>query len=147
MISCSQIHDSLVTTLQTLIVLSLRLTKCWFTKVKIIKAELEEKQFKVKLTIIDTPGFGDYVNNCNCWSPIVDFIDDQHEATPVETDDTAAEHACMLTDTIPFSIIGSTEDAQSPYGCLVKGREYRWGVAEVENENHCDSHKLRSLLI
>jgi septin family protein len=49
-------------------------------EVEIIKAELEEKQFKVKLTVIDTPGFGDYVNNCDLWSPIVDFIDDQHEA-------------------------------------------------------------------
>ncbi|KAG1726283.1 uncharacterized protein EDB91DRAFT_1025949, partial [Suillus paluster] len=35
------------------------------TKVEIIKAELEEKQFKVKLTVIDTPAFGDYVNNCD----------------------------------------------------------------------------------
>ncbi|KAG1720720.1 uncharacterized protein EDB91DRAFT_323891, partial [Suillus paluster] len=46
-------------------VLSLRLTERWFTKVEIIKAELEEKQFKVKLTVIDTPAFGDYVNNCD----------------------------------------------------------------------------------
>lgn len=50
------------------------------TEVDIIKAELEEKQFKVKLTVIDTPGFGDYVNNRDSWAPIVDFIDDQHEA-------------------------------------------------------------------
>jgi cell division control protein 12 len=41
--------------------------------------ELEEKMFKVKLTVIDTPGFGDYVNNRHAWIPIVDFIDDQHE--------------------------------------------------------------------
>jgi cell division control protein 12 len=50
------------------------------TEVDIIKAELEEKQFRVKLTVIDTPGFGDYVNNRDSWAPIVDFIDDQHEA-------------------------------------------------------------------
>ena len=50
------------------------------TEVEIIKAELEEKQFKTKLTVIDCPGFGDYVNNRDSWSPIVDFIDDQHEA-------------------------------------------------------------------
>lgn len=42
--------------------------------IDIIKAELEEKQFKVKLTVIDTPGFGDYVNNKDSWTPIVDFI-------------------------------------------------------------------------
>ncbi|KAG8215772.1 Septin-domain-containing protein [Butyriboletus roseoflavus] len=202
------------------------------TEVEIIKAELEEKQFKVKLTVIDTPGFGDYVNNRDSWSPIVDFIDDQHEAymrqeqqpqrgektdlrvhcclyfirptghtlkpidieimkrlgtrvnlipvvakadtitqndlflfkqrirevitaqgiriyqPPVETDDeAAAEHARMLAEAMPFSIIGSTEDVQTPDGRVVKGREYLWGVAEVENENHCDFRKLRSLLI
>lgn len=51
-----------------------------YTEINIVKAELEEKQFKVKLTVIDTPGFGDYVNNKDSWSPIVDFIDDQHES-------------------------------------------------------------------
>ena len=49
------------------------------TEIEIIKAELEEKQFKVKLTVIDTPGFGDYVNNRDSWVPIIDFVDDQHE--------------------------------------------------------------------
>lgn len=40
-------------------------------EIDIIKAELEEKQFKCKLCVIDTPGFGDYVNNRDCWTPIV----------------------------------------------------------------------------
>lgn len=44
------------------------------TSADIIKAELEEKQFKVKLCVIDTPGFGDYVNNRDSWMPIIDFI-------------------------------------------------------------------------
>ena len=48
---------------------------------------------------------------------------------------------------MPFSIIGSTEDVQTPDGRVVKGREYLWGVAEVENEAHCDFKKLRSFLI
>lgn len=42
--------------------------------------ELEEKMFNVKLTVIDTPGFGDYVNNRDSWLPIIDFLDDQHES-------------------------------------------------------------------
>ena len=29
--------------------------------------------------MIDTPGFGDYVNNRDSWVPIIDFVDDQHE--------------------------------------------------------------------
>ncbi|KAG9043834.1 hypothetical protein FS837_009075 [Tulasnella sp. UAMH 9824] len=202
------------------------------TEVEIIKAELEEKSFKVKLTVIDTPGFGDYVNNKDSWAPIIDFVDDQHElymrqeqqpqrseksdlrvhaclyfirptghtlkpldieimkrlgtrvnlipviakadtltqsdlalfkkrirdvvnaqgiriyTPPVETDDEqGAEHARILGAAMPFSIIGSTEDVTTPDGRVVKGREYLWGVAEVENENHCDFKKLRSLLI
>lgn len=50
---------------------------------------------------------------------------------PVEADDEAsAEHACILTDAIPFSIIGSTEDVQTPDGRVVKVCEYLWGVAD-----------------
>ncbi|PVU98102.1 hypothetical protein BB561_000119 [Smittium simulii] len=47
--------------------------------VNIHKAELEEKNFRVKLNIIDTPGFGDYVDNNECWAPIFDFIENQYE--------------------------------------------------------------------
>ena len=50
---------------------------------------------------------------------------------PVDADDeAAAEHARILQDAMPFSIIGSTEDVTTPYGRVVKGREYLWGVAE-----------------
>lgn len=75
-------------------------------EIDIIKAELEEKQFRIKLTVVDAPGFGgelsvvwirglrwgswvsdettsgceDYVNNQDSWMPIIDFIDDQHES-------------------------------------------------------------------
>ena len=67
---------------------------------------------------------------------------------PIEADDeVSAEHARVLTEAMPFSIIGSTEDVVTPDGRTVKGREYLWGVAEVENEAHCDFRKLRSLLI
>jgi septin family protein len=36
--------------------------------------------FLVRLTVIDTPGFGDYVNNRDSWMPIIEFLDDQHES-------------------------------------------------------------------
>lgn len=49
---------------------------------------------------------------------------------PVEADDESADHARILTDAIPFSIIGSTEDVKTADGRVVKGREYLWGVAE-----------------
>ncbi|XP_037322833.2 septin-5-like [Pungitius pungitius] len=40
---------------------------------------IEEKGVKVRLTIIDTPGFGDAVNNTESWKPIEDYIDQQFE--------------------------------------------------------------------
>ncbi|PKI83506.1 hypothetical protein MVES_002398 [Malassezia vespertilionis] len=201
-------------------------------EIDIIKAELEEKQFRVKLTVIDTPGFGDYVNNKDCWMPLVEFLDDQYElymrqeqqpnrkgisdprvhaclyfieptghtlkpidietmtrlsqrvnlipviakadtmvprdlalfkehvreairihgiqvfSPPMDAiDEASAEHARALMASMPFSIIGSNKDVRTPDGRVVRGREYLWGVAEVENENHCDFKKLRSLLI
>jgi cell division control protein 12 len=48
---------------------------------------------------------------------------------------------------MPFAIIGSDEDVTAPDGRKVKGRQYSWGIAEVENEDHCDFKKLRALLI
>ncbi|KAF9116587.1 hypothetical protein BGX27_001443 [Mortierella sp. AM989] len=201
-------------------------------EIEIIRAELEEKQFNVKLSVIDTPGFGDYTNNRDSWMPIIDFIDDQHESymrqdqqpkrqelsdmrvhcclyfirptghtlkpldievmkrlgtrvnlipviakadtmTPtdlhkfkkrildviaaqniqcysfaLESDDEASTKRNMsIMDAMPFSIIGSTDDVLTGDGRTVKGRQYSWGVAEVENEDHCDFKKLRQLLI
>ncbi|MEQ2179059.1 Septin-5, partial [Goodea atripinnis] len=47
---------------------------------KLLNAEdIEEKGVKLKLTIVDTPGFGDAVNNNECWKPITDYIDQQFE--------------------------------------------------------------------
>lgn len=201
-------------------------------EIEIIKAELEEKFFKVNLTVIDTPGFGDYVNNRDAWQPIVEFLDDQHESymrqeqqptrqnkvdmrvhaclyflrptghtlkpldiecmkklgsrvnlipviakadtmthadlqrfkqriraciraqgiqiftPPVDEDDPpAAEHAKVLMAAMPYAVIGSDKDVQTKDGRICKGRLYTWGVAEVENDDHCDFKKLRSLLI
>jgi cell division control protein 12 len=71
-------------------------------EIEITKAELEEKFFKVRLTVIDTPGFGDYVNNRDSWQPIIEFLDDQHESymlqeqQPRRTDKIDLRvHACL----------------------------------------------------
>lgn len=48
---------------------------------------------------------------------------------------------------MPFAVIGSEKDVKTTDGRVVKGRQYSWGVAEVENEEHCDFKKLRSILI
>ncbi|XP_053219552.1 septin-1 isoform X2 [Podarcis raffonei] len=41
--------------------------------------DIEERGVKVKLTVIDTPGFGDAVDNTECWKPIAHYIDSQFE--------------------------------------------------------------------
>ncbi|KAI9264434.1 Septin-domain-containing protein [Sporodiniella umbellata] len=200
--------------------------------IEITKAELEERMFLVNLAVIDTPGFGDYVNNRESWVPIVEFIDDQHESFMVQEQQPTRQgkidmrvHACLyfiqpnghslkpldievmkrlgsrvnlipviakadtltptdlalfkqnvrqamedhhiqvymcpiesededvtsrnqeISNASPFAVIGSTEVVQTAEGKQVRGREYSWGVAEVENEDHCDFKKLRNLLI
>jgi cell division control protein 12 len=67
---------------------------------------------------------------------------------PIESDDeeTTAKNK-DISSVMPYSIIGSTQDVQTADGRMVKGRAYSWGVAEVENEAHCDFVKLRHLLI
>ncbi|KAG2196405.1 hypothetical protein INT46_011023 [Mucor plumbeus] len=201
-------------------------------EIEITKAELEEKMFKIRLSVVDTPGFGDYINNRDSWLPIIDFIDDQHENYMRQEQQPSRQdkidmrvHACLYfirpnghslksldieimkrlgsrvnlipviakADTLtpndlqifkenvresisanninifscaidsedeyttvrnqsiaavsPFSVIGSTEIVQTSDGRKVRGREYSWGIAEVENDNHCDFKKLRNLLI
>ncbi|XP_023677584.1 septin-9 isoform X3 [Paramormyrops kingsleyae] len=49
-----------------------------------VSHEIEEKGVKMKLTVIDTPGFGDQINNENCWDPIVTYINEQYEKYLVE---------------------------------------------------------------
>uniref|UniRef100_A0A8C6MAX5 Septin 12 n=1 Tax=Nothobranchius furzeri TaxID=105023 RepID=A0A8C6MAX5_NOTFU len=48
-------------------------------KLHSISHVIEEKGVKMKLTVIDTPGFGDQINNENCWEPIVKYVNEQYE--------------------------------------------------------------------
>uniref|UniRef100_A0A3Q3WN15 Septin n=1 Tax=Mola mola TaxID=94237 RepID=A0A3Q3WN15_MOLML len=41
--------------------------------------DIEEKGVKLKLTIVDTPGFGDAVNNTECWRAVTGYIEQQME--------------------------------------------------------------------
>ncbi|XP_018586253.1 septin-5-like isoform X1 [Scleropages formosus] len=41
--------------------------------------DIEEKGVRLRLTIVDTPGFGDAVNNTQCWRTVTDYIDQQFE--------------------------------------------------------------------
>jgi len=64
--------------------------------------ELEENGVKLALTVVDTPGYGDAVDNTNCWDPILEYIEEQFDnfleaetrVTRKEVADTRV-HACL----------------------------------------------------
>lgn len=41
---------------------------------------IKENAVKLALTIVDTPGYGDQINNDNCWEPIVRYIKEQQSS-------------------------------------------------------------------
>uniref|UniRef100_A0A8C5HDK8 Neuronal-specific septin-3 n=3 Tax=Gouania willdenowi TaxID=441366 RepID=A0A8C5HDK8_GOUWI len=48
-------------------------------EIKSVSHVIEEGGVKMKLTVVDTPGFGDQINNDNCWEPISKYINEQFE--------------------------------------------------------------------
>ncbi|XP_053561231.1 septin-4-like, partial [Bombina bombina] len=209
--------------------------ECVTQTVEIVKqtVDIQEKGVRLRLTVIDTPGYGEAINNEHCWKPIADYIDQQFEQyfrdesglnrrnlqdtrvhcclyflsplghgmrpldievlralqdrvnivpilgkadslTPRELqqkkqrireeldhfgiriyqfpecdsdqDEDFKQQDMELKRSIPFAVIGSNTVVESN-GKRVRGRQYPWGVVEVENEQHCDFVKLRTMLI
>jgi len=191
--------------------------------------ELEENGVKLALTVIDTPGYGDAVDNTNCWSPILEYIEDQFDdfleaetrVTRVEVPDTRV-HACLyfiaptghglkpldvefmrrihkmvniipvigksdcctkkeigqfkakilrqldqhqieiynfppseldpegewMRGRLPFAVVGSNTLLVDPAtGVEYRGREYPWGIVNIEDQDHCDFMPLRNLVL
>lgn len=50
------------------------------TEIHPVSHIIEENGVRLRLNIVDTPGYGDLVNNDRCWDPIVKYIKDQHSA-------------------------------------------------------------------
>ncbi|CAD7678724.1 unnamed protein product [Nyctereutes procyonoides] len=50
------------------------------------------------------------------------------------------------TGQLPFAVVGSRDEVKVGKR-MVRGRQYPWGVLQVENENHCDFIKLRDMLL
>lgn len=64
---------------------------------------------------------------------------------PSDIDDTIARENDYLESLIPFAVIGS-EKEYNVNGQMIRGRQYPWGLAEVDNEDHCDFLRLKSAL-
>lgn len=198
-----------------------------------ISADIEEAGVRLRLKVVDTPGYGDFVNNAESWRPILENIearfdgyleqenrvnrakivdnrihaciyfieptghslkqvdvefmkclhtkvnlipviakadtmtDDEiaafkqriladiafhniriYEARRYEKEDeeTIAENEEIMRK-IPFAIVGSDSEVQTADGRQCRGRQYPWGIIEVDNEEHCDFVKLRQMLI
>lgn len=45
-----------------------------------ISADIEENGVRLRLNVVDTPGFGDFVNNDDSWRPIVESIEQRFDA-------------------------------------------------------------------
>ncbi|XP_034401472.1 septin-7-like isoform X1 [Cyclopterus lumpus] len=194
------------------------------------KVLVKEGGVQLLLTIVDTPGFGDTIDNSNCWQPIIDYIDNKfegylnaesrvnrrlmpdsrvqcclyfitpsgHGLKPLDVEfmkrlhekvniipliakaDTMTPEECQLfkkqimrgiqehkiriyqfpetddeeemkmvkriKDRLPLAVIGSNTIIEVN-GKRVRGRQYPWGVADVENGEHCDFTILRNMLI
>ncbi|XP_039297251.1 septin-1 isoform X2 [Nilaparvata lugens] len=195
--------------------------------------EIEERGVKLRLTVVDTPGYGDAINNTDCFRAIIQYIDDQFERflrdesglnrrnivdnrihccfyfispfghglkpldiefmrqlhskvniVPViakadvltkkevlrlkkkvmeeiqsngikiyplpdcdsDEDEDYKEQVRLLKEAVPFAVCGSNTFLEVR-GRQVRGRLYPWGVVEVENPEHCDFIKLRTMLI
>ncbi|CAH1155396.1 unnamed protein product [Phaedon cochleariae] len=192
---------------------------------------LKENGVNLLLTMVDTPGFGDAVDNSNCWTPVIEFIESKYEdylnsearvtrkMSPdqrvhcclyfiqpsghglksldiefmkrlcdkvniipvIAKADTLTEDECnlfkkqilneiaqhkikiyefpdtpdedeeqklnkSLKDRVPFAVVGSNVVIEVD-GKKVRGRRYPWGIAEVENLEHCDFIALRNMVI
>ncbi|XP_064097757.1 septin-2B-like isoform X2 [Macrobrachium nipponense] len=201
-------------------------------KIDVSTVEIEERGVKVRLTVVDTPGYGDAIDNTDCFQSIIQYINDQFERylqdesglnrrhivdnrvhccfyfinpaghglkpldiqfmkqlhnkvniVPViakadtltkqevqklkrkvldeigendihiyplpdcDTDEEEdyKEQVRQLKEAVPFAVVGSTT-VLDVGGKKVRGRQYPWGVIEVENPSHCDFIKLRCLL-
>lgn len=210
---------------------SLRIKKT--VNVETSRCLLVEKNVKLNLTVVDTPGFGDAVDNSDCWQPIIDYIESRydeylnaesrvnrkqgsdtrvhvclyfiapsgHGLKPLDVEfmrglhdkvniipiiakaDTMTPEECAhfkkqilteiaqhkiriytfpeehflgsdgasdpfkhLKDRVPFAVVGSNTVVEVD-GKKVRGRKYPWGVAEVENLEHCDFIALRNMLV
>ncbi|CBY39592.1 unnamed protein product [Oikopleura dioica] len=67
------------------------------SKVEQTRIAVKESGVQLNLSIVDTPGFGDEVNNDKCWDPIIEFIESQFEL--FLNGESRVERPCKIQDT------------------------------------------------
>lgn len=63
-----------------------------------------------------------------------------------DEDEEYKEQVRQLKQAVPFAVCGANTLLEVR-GRKVRGRLYPWGVVEVENPDHCDFIKLRTMLM
>ncbi|CCE65339.1 hypothetical protein TPHA_0K02060 [Tetrapisispora phaffii CBS 4417] len=71
-------------------------------KIEVISTIIEENGVALKLTVVDTPGYGDAIDNTNCWEPIVkeinsrfdQYLDQENRINRSNIEDNRI-HACL----------------------------------------------------
>jgi len=63
-----------------------------------------------------------------------------------DEDEEYKEQVKQLKAAMPFAVCGSSQQIEVA-GKKIRGRQYPWGVIDVEDPNHCDFIKLRTMLI
>lgn len=63
-----------------------------------------------------------------------------------DEDEDYKEQVRQLKEAVPFAVCGANTLIEVK-GRKVRGRQYPWGVVEVENPEHCDFIKLRTMLM
>ncbi|KAI5953390.1 CDC3 [Candida jiufengensis] len=81
------------------------------------------------------------------------LLDIQHQGIQIfkpssyNDDEETITNTKNLISAFPFAVIGSTKSVKVADGVFVRGRQYPWGIIEVDNADHNDFVKLRELLI
>ncbi|XP_037009037.2 septin-14 isoform X2 [Artibeus jamaicensis] len=146
-------------------------------ELKIRTYELQESNVQLKLTVVKTVGYGDQMNKEDSHQPIVGYLDAQFESyfqEELKIQRSFADyhdsrvHVCLyfISPTghslksldlltlksidnkkhLPFAVVGCIDEVKVGKR-MVRGRQYPWGVLQVDNENHCDFVKLRDMLL
>lgn len=68
-------------------------------EIETVTTEIIEKNVRLHLTVIDTPGFGDFVNNTDSWKPIVDDIDQRFDSY-LETENKVSRSSTVVDNRI-----------------------------------------------